>query len=404
MKSVLAAIVYALDNIRTNLFHTLLSVLGLIIGVSALIAMLSMIDGLEKYAKDMIQQTTTLKLVQMSTNTVTRINDISIRKDNPVILTEEIYSEVIDAVHQPSIHFRASRMGKEVVSDTNSIGTTLYYTDKGYTGKYPVEHGENLFNQTGQPKGKYTVVNADLARRMADDPELPQEVIGRKIDLNEEPFEIIGIVSGSPSSPEMLVPIQFLPADKIADYPPFIVFEADHVEDVPEMKKALEQWVADSQYEPDDFTISTQEFRVEQATRGFILFRIVMGMIIGIAVVVGGVGVMNVMLISVTQRTNEIGLRKAAGAQKRDIFNQFLTESILVSLFGTLLGIITGILISLAVNPIVFMITEIRFTPVFSASSILFITLVSMFIGILFGTFPAYKASRLDPILAIQRE
>jgi putative ABC transport system permease protein len=113
---------------------------------------------------------------------------------------------------------------------------------------------------------------------------------------------------------------------------------------------------------------------------------------------------MNVMLISVTQRTNEIGLRKAAGAQKRDIFNQFLTESILVSLFGTLIGIITGILISLAVNPIVFMITEIRFTPVFSASSILFITLVSMFIGILFGTFPAYKASRLDPILAIQRE
>jgi putative ABC transport system permease protein len=134
------------------------------------------------------------------------------------------------------------------------------------------------------------------------------------------------------------------------------------------------------------------------------LFRIIMGLIVGISVIVGGIGVMNVLLISVTQRTNEIGLRKAVGSRKSDIYVQFLSESMVVSLFGTVVGIIIGILASLAVVPIVHQIVEIPFSPAFSLLTITVITIFSLLIGVLFGTYPAYKASQLSPIDALRRE
>ena len=129
-----------------------------------------------------------------------------------------------------------------------------------------------------------------------------------------------------------------------------------------------------------------------------------MGLIVGISVIVGGIGVMNVLLISVTQRTNEIGLRKAVGSRKSDIYVQFLSESMVVSLFGTVVGIIIGILVSLAIVPIVHNIIDIEFSPAFSLLTISVITILSLMIGVLFGTFPAYKASQLNPIDALRRE
>jgi putative ABC transport system permease protein len=408
MNSLLTAIFYALYNIRVNLFHTVLSVLGLIIGVSALLTMISMIDGLEKFAQDQIHQTTSIKLIEISSKKNIIVNGITIRKDQVLILSDEIYNEMIEAVDIPVLHFRVSQMGKEILYGTdiikNKIGATVYYTDPGYSKKYSLEHGINLRESYPEDQKRLAVVNIEFAELFSVNDNSLQEIIGQSVTIDDDSYEISGVVSGPAKKPEILIPIHFLQDEIINEYPPFIIFEAEKVEDVPIIKKSLEAWLERSVFGPDDISISSQDFRVEQATRGFMVFRLVMGLIIGISIVVGGIGVMNVLLISVTQRTNEIGIRKAVGSQKKDIYIQFLTESSIISLFGTLTGIIFGILFTLGVTPVVQNLTEINFQPVFTLSSIFIITAVSILIGILFGTFPAYKASQLDPIEALRRE
>lgn len=129
-----------------------------------------------------------------------------------------------------------------------------------------------------------------------------------------------------------------------------------------------------------------------------------MGMIVGISVLVGGIGVMNVLLISVTQRTTEIGVRKAVGANRKDIVFLFLAESITVSAFGSLMGLILGVVGTMVAIPIIKAITKVPFQAIYTLNTLLIISVIALAIGILFGTYPALRASRLDPVEAIRRE
>jgi putative ABC transport system permease protein len=150
--------------------------------------------------------------------------------------------------------------------------------------------------------------------------------------------------------------------------------------------------------------ISTNEKRVEQAAKGFRLFRLIMGMIVGISVLVGGIGVMNVLLISVTERTSEIGIRKAVGANKRDIILQFLSESITVSMFGSVIGLILGVLGTMAFVPIIKSITGVPFQVAYTWNTFIVVGILAVVVGIVFGTYPAMRAARLDPVDAIRHE
>jgi putative ABC transport system permease protein len=113
---------------------------------------------------------------------------------------------------------------------------------------------------------------------------------------------------------------------------------------------------------------------------------------------------MNVLLISVTERTAEIGVRKAVGANKRDIILQFLSESITISLFGSLLGLVLGILGTMAIVPIVKSMTGVPFQAAYTLNTLMIISILSVVVGIVFGTYPAMRAARLDPVEAIRRE
>jgi putative ABC transport system permease protein len=119
---------------------------------------------------------------------------------------------------------------------------------------------------------------------------------------------------------------------------------------------------------------------------------------------VGGIGVMNVLLISVTERTAEIGIRKATGANRRDIMLLFLSESITVSAFGSFLGLVLGVLGTMVIIPIIKAITEVPFQAAYTWNTFLVITVLSILVGIVFGTYPAIRASRLNPVEAIRHE
>jgi putative ABC transport system permease protein len=404
-KSFYTAVIYAVENIRTNFFHTLLSVIGITIGVSALIIILSMIDGLEKYAEDQISSTTAIKVVEISSRTTESLDGIAIRKEQPVILTEQIHRELISNIDVPFTTYRVSEAARQVSAGDQQIGAQIYFSDPGYADYYILEYGTHLFETETNPwERQVAVVSSLLAERIAGELFEAEKLIGTELTVNDIQYDIIGIVRGIAQNPEILIPIDYLTGQELLNHPPFIAIQANEIADVPKVRDAVQEWLASSAYTTDDVRILSQDSRVNQATQGFMLFRIIMGLIVGISVIVGGIGVMNVLLISVTQRTNEIGLRKAVGSRKSDIYVQFLSESMVVSLFGTVVGIIIGILASLAVVPIVHQIVEIPFSPAFSLLTITVITIFSLLIGVLFGTYPAYKASQLSPIDALRRE
>ena len=129
-----------------------------------------------------------------------------------------------------------------------------------------------------------------------------------------------------------------------------------------------------------------------------------MGLITGISVLVGGIGVMNVLLMSISERTREIGIRKAIGATRKDISLQFLIESMSLSIVGSVIGFLLGISLIMIVTPIIRNLSKVQFYASLSGETVLIILIISIMIGLLFGTYPAWKASRLTPVDAIRRE
>jgi len=153
----------------------------------------------------------------------------------------------------------------------------------------------------------------------------------------------------------------------------------------------------------DDFTVFTQESILSTVQTVTGVLTIFLGGIAAISLLVGGIGIMNIMLVSVTERTREIGLRKALGARRRDILVQFLAESSLLSLIGGIVGIIFGWLIAFVVGRIA-VATGNNFTPVVGADSILLATAFSATVGLFFGIYPANRAAGLEPVEALRYE
>ena len=153
----------------------------------------------------------------------------------------------------------------------------------------------------------------------------------------------------------------------------------------------------------DDFTVFTQESFLDIANQITNVFTIFLGGVAGISLLVGGIGIMNIMLVSVTERTREIGLRKAVGARKRDILLQFLTESALLSLLGGLIGIVLGWALSELVGFIAAQ-SNADINPVVGLDAVLLATIFSAAVGLFFGWYPAKRASDLEPVEALRYE
>ena len=231
------------------------------------------------------------------------------------------------------------------------------------------------------------------------------EWVGKSLRINGREVKIIGIVDEKSERPEIYLPITTFSHAELKSYPPAIAVEVEDVEDVAAVKQSINTWIKQNYSNSvDDLELMTHEFRLEQATKGFMLFRIIMGLIVGISVIVGGIGVMNVMLITVTQRTTEIGVRKAMGANRKDIVLQFLAEAVSISTLGSICGLVLGILGTMGIIPIVKAITKVPFQASYTWNTIGAVAVLAIAVGIIFETYPAIRASKLDPVEAIRRE
>lgn len=397
----------AIKNVRTNLFHTLLSILGVVIGVAALVSILSLIDGMEKSIRDSITDTISLQSITIKSDRFEQLNNVRLEKESfPVITVKNLQSleNSVDGIASASLKNEISTR-LHLAGQQDTVGGTVHslWTLRESNEGEKVLAGRLLSTNKTSVDLKIAEVNRALAEKFDME---PKELLDKDLVINGQTFSIVGVVD-SEADDRIQVQIPFSAMKKIqtAINPPVLYVEAEKFEEVDRMKNQLEEWL-DEEFVggSEQFSVTSSKLFFKAASQGMLFFKIVMGLITGISVLVGGVGIMNVLLISVKERTKEIGIRKATGARKKDIVLQFLSESITISMLGSVLGLIVGLIGTFGLVAIIQQVTETSYQAVFTWGTLTVVAVVAVLIGIIFGTYPAMKAARLTPVDAIRYE
>jgi putative ABC transport system permease protein len=399
----------ALESLSSNKARTALTMLGIIIGVGAVIAMLAIGKGTEQAIVGEIEGIGT-NLLFVATN----------REDvkNPEPLTIQDAEALNDPIFAPSIAAAAPVVQGQ--AELTNAGEVRVASLVGVTEEYilvqTVELSEGEFFNSTQINGLASA--AILGTNIAEDLfKRSDGLIGETVRVNGQPFRIVGILKkeggsdfGSSKDDQILVPLttaqmRLLPR-KSSNQVDTIYVSAINSDSVKKAEDEISIILRDRhkiKLTEDDFRIMTQELFLDFASTITGVFTIFLGGVAGISLLVGGIGIMNIMLVSVTERTKEIGLRKAVGAKRVDILTQFLIESSLLSAIGGIIGILLGWLLSLGVGRIAAA-SDFQLTPVVTVNAVLLATIFSAAVGLFFGIYPANRASQLEPIEALRSE
>jgi putative ABC transport system permease protein len=404
----------ALENLNANKMRSILTVLGIVIGVAAVIAMLSIGKG--------AQASITSRIESMGTNLVyvspgsTSSGGVQSAAGSAGTLTLDDAEALAELENVEAVASSTSNFVQVVAGSQNTrtrlTGVTPEYLD---VSSMTLEDGEFISENQQSARSLVVVLGSEVANTLFGG---TGGVVGQKVRLNGQPYKVIGVLESKGGTgfmnqdDQVFIPLstalyrlvgggRFRGSSVISQ----ITVKAANsevvdqvVEDVTLTMRELHETVEGA----DDFTVTSQQETLDAATEVSDTLTIFLGGIAGISLAVGGIGIMNIMLTTVTERTHEIGLRKAIGAKRQDILLQFLVESMVLSLMGGLIGAALGWGIASLMGQVSFGGSSI--TPVVSLDSILLATLFSIAVGLFFGIYPATRAARLQPVDALRYE
>ncbi len=399
----------ALESLNANKLRSGLTILGIVIGVAAVVAMLGVGQG--------AQDTITGTISGIGSNLLFVFpGNFNEEVRNPQPLTMGDVYALQDPFQAPSIAGVAPTIRGNVTVSYGSEKTTTNVDgvtpDYAFVRNYNVTEGEFINSEQVLGNASVVLLGPDVAQKLFD---RVDGIVGESVRIEGQPFRVIGILEskggGSFGSQDNVIMVPFSTAQsrlirRTRDRVDVIYISSIDAESVNLASEEVAQILRSrhrSAIGADDFTIFSQQDFVETATTITGIFTIFLGGIAAISLLVGGIGIMNIMLVSVTERTREIGLRKALGARKRDILIQFLTESSLLSLIGGLIGIAFGWLIAFIIGKIAIA-NNTPFVPTIGIDAILLATLFSTAVGLFFGIYPANRAANLEPVEALRYE
>ncbi|MFN2150123.1 MAG: ABC transporter permease [Anaerolineales bacterium] len=403
------AVIEALESLTSNKLRSGLTILGIVIGVGAVIAMLAIGAG--------AQNSITGEIQGIGSNLIFVFRGGSEDVRNPKPLTLGDADAIADPFAAPSVAGVAPILqgSGEVTFAGESVQTTISGVTPDYetVRNYHVTEGEFINDSHLLGRAAVAIIGVEVADKLFG---RKAAVTGETIRVEGQPFRVIGVLEEKGGSSfgsednQIIVPLSTAQTRLLrrasADRVDVIFVQATSADAVPEASEEIAQILRTRHRTPigeDDFTIFSQQDFLDVASSITGILTIFLGGIAGISLLVGGIGIMNIMLVSVIERTREIGLRKAMGARKADILIQFLTESSLLSLFGGILGIALGWLIAFIVGQIAAA-SDANIVPVVGLDAILMATLFSAGVGLFFGLYPANRAASLQPVEALRYE
>jgi len=401
----------AIASIAANKTRSFLTVLGIVIGVGAVIGVLSIGQGAEASIMGQIESIGTNVIYVFRGN---RAEDVT----NPKYLTTADADALANRARAPHILNIASVLSGQssVRFGDESAQTSIMGVTGNYAEVIDLKLSEGSFFTESHITNRSSVVvlGPELAERLTG---RQTELIGTTVHINNYPFRVVGVAAAKGgnqfSSPDMdaYIPITAMQLrvkrQNVPNAVDFLLIQAQNSNSIDEAMREGRTILRASHRltsrQPDDFTMTNQEDILSIANSITNILTIFLAGIAAISLLVGGIGIMNIMLVSVTERTREIGLRKALGARKFDIQLQFLTESAMLSVFGGLIGIGLGWLLGIIVGAVAAN-SGTPLVPEISLNSVLLATLFSLAVGIFFGWYPALRAANLEPVEALRYE
>ena len=392
--SILESLELALKNIVASKTRTLLTMLGIIIGVAAVIVIVGLGNGLEKYVTDSFSDlgTNTLTVTVMSRG-ATRTLDV----DDMYEIVED-NSEYLDLCSPTASMGGYVKIGSDTVDSTSIQGVSEDYLD---IAGVSVASGRGLQYSDMATRSKVCVIGAYLDRAY-----FGGNAVGQTLRVGGQSLTIVGVLEQQDEELEEggsddCLYLPYTTASRISGEVSSYVITMRDEDHIDESVNALESALYDFFESDDYYTVTSMAEMLETMTS---MINILVGVLAGIAaisLVVGGIGIMNIMLVSVTERTREIGIRKSLGAKERYIMQQFVIEAACTSALGGIIGILMGDGLSIAASQVVTRVMGESLTVAPTVGAVLMAFGISVGIGILFGYLPAKKAAGLNPIDAL---
>jgi putative ABC transport system permease protein len=398
-------IAVAFQSIRANALRSVLTMLGIIIGVGAVITMVALGSGAQKAVND--------RIAALGANVFTvfagQASVGGVRITDRTILSTDDYQALLKDAHELKAIVPEMQQSLQVKylnqnANINIVGTTPNYVEvKNYT----VPYGRMFTAGDDDARQRYVVLGSDVPQMLGAN---PAAMIHQTLQIRSIPFEIIGILSekgsaggfGNPDE-QVLIPLQTA-TFRVFGSKRLRTFSIQVKDSVPieqgmvDLERVLRREHHIRPGQDNDFTIRNQQDVLQTQQQATQVFTSLLASVAAVSLVVGGIGIMNIMLVSVTERTREIGVRKALGATRTTILLQFLIEALALCLVGGVLGVLLGAGAAMALAKF------LQWNTLISPFAVAIAFGFSAVIGLFFGIWPARRAASLDPIIALRYE